>query len=411
MRDRSRDAAVELVENPNYEKDINYTTEMCRWFLKPIGVWPFVYSRISKLEKVVLTILFVTWFTNLLFALLPPSRYILFEEKTLYIRLKLLGPTSFSLSSTIKYCYLILKGRTFENCIVHIEKDWKMVQNPIHRAIMLRNVSISRSLSTLCAVFMYSAGLAFYTVMPFLSKGRVKGNQTVRPLIYPGYDAFFDTQSSPNYEIIYAIQCIYGIMRYSITVGAFSLAVIFVTHICGQIQIQIARLEEFAQRKEKIDPSYKSLDIIIRDHAVILRFSKDVEEALREICLTQIAESTLIMCLLEYYLLKEWENSDAVAISTYVIYLISFTFNILIFCYIGEILSDQCSQMGPASYEIDWYNLPPKKACNLILVNTVALYPSKLTAGKIIELSLYTFGTVLQTSIVYLNLLRTVADW
>lgn len=38
---------------------------------------------------------------------------------------------------------------------------------------------------------------------------------------------------------------------------------------------------------------------------------------------------------------QEWENSDAVAILTYFILLISFTFNVLIFCYIGELLVEQ----------------------------------------------------------------------
>ncbi|XP_053975292.1 uncharacterized protein LOC128874479 [Hylaeus volcanicus] len=245
------------------------------------------------------------------------------------------------MSSTFKYSYLILKRTIFGRCIVHIEKNWKMVQNPTHRAIMLRNASTSRNLSMLCAMFLYAAGLAYHTIVPVFSKKPSKGNHTVRPLIMPGYDAFFDTQSSPNYEIIYGIQCIAGFVRYSITIVAFSLAVIFVMHICGQIQIQIARLEEFSQRKGKVDPCHKPLGIVIRDHAEILRFSKDVEKALREICLIQIVESTLIMCLLEYYLLKEWENSDAVTISTYSIYLVSFTFNTYIFCYIGEILSDQ----------------------------------------------------------------------
>lgn len=43
-----------------------------------------------------------------------------------------------------------------------------------------------------------------------------------------------------------------------------------------------------------------------------------------------------------YFLLsQEWENSDAAAILTYFILLISFTFNILIFCYIGELLVEQ----------------------------------------------------------------------
>ncbi|XP_053999906.1 uncharacterized protein LOC128887729 [Hylaeus anthracinus] len=405
MRDRSRNEDVKLVKNPNYEKDINYTLQKCRWILKLTGIWPLVYSRTSKLEKVVSTVLLVTWLSYLVFSLIPPGRYMIYEEKSLYKRLKLMGPFTFTISSTIKYCYLILKRTIFGRCIVQIEKNWKMVQNPIHRAIMLRNASTSRNLSMLCAMFLYAAGLTFHTIVPVFSKKPLKRNHTVRPLIMPGYDAFFDTQSSPNYEIIYGIQCIAGFLRYSITIAAFSLAVIFVTHICGQIQIQIARLEDFAHRKGNC---YKQLDIVIRDHADTLKFSKNVEDTLCEICLTQIVESTLHICLLEYYLLKEWENSDAVAISTYSIYLVSFTFNTYIFCYIGEILSDQCSQIGPASYNIDWYNLPPKKACDLILMNAISLYPPKLSGGKIAVLCLNTFGAV--STIVRSNLTRLGND-
>lgn len=38
---------------------------------------------------------------------------------------------------------------------------------------------------------------------------------------------------------------------------------------------------------------------------------------------------------------QEWSNNDAVAILTYFILLVSFTFNIFIFCYIGELLVNQ----------------------------------------------------------------------
>ncbi|XP_043253364.1 uncharacterized protein LOC122397930 [Colletes gigas] len=409
MRDRSHNPVTDI-PNVNYENDINYNLQMCRWTLKLTGIWPIVYSRTSKLEKVISIIVLITWFSYLLLSLIPPGRFIIFEKNTLYIRAKMFGPVAFTLTSTIKYLYLVLKGTIFERCIVQVEKDWKMVENITHRGIMLKNASVSRKLSTLCAVFIYAAGLAYHTVMPFLSKGRMKGNTTIRPLIYPGYDAFFDTQSSPNYEIIYSLQCFTGFIRYSVTVAAFSLAVIFITHICGQIQTQIARLKDLIGRKWKNDSYRNPLDGIIRDHAKTLRFAKNVVEALREICLAQIVESTLIICLLEYYCLREWQNSDAIAISTYSIYLISFTFNAFIFCYIGEILSDECSQIGPACYEIDWYTLPPKKASNLILMNAISLYPPKLTGGKIIELSLYTFGSILQNSVVYLNLLRKFSD-
>ncbi|XP_076237704.1 odorant receptor 13a-like [Calliopsis andreniformis] len=407
MHDQSHYKIDDTPSNSNYQHDIHYTFEMCQWVLKPIGIWPLVYSRTSRLEKIVSIALLTACSFVLLFSIIPPGRYILFEEKNIYKKMKLMGSFGFCLSSTIKYFYLVLKSAALERCLVHVEKDWKTVEDSNHRTIMLRQGSISRNLIGLCAVFLYTGGMSYHTMMPFLSKARIKGNTTQKPLIYPGYDAFFDTQISPTYEIIFSIHCFCGFIKYSVTTGAYSLCTIFITHICGQIQIQVARLNDLTRKKEK---SHDPLGIVIRNHVKILRLSKNVEEAMREICLTEIMEGTLIICLLEYYCMMEWQNSDMVAIVTYFILLTSFVFNLLIFCYIGEILTEQCSQIGPASYEIEWYNLSPKKAQSLILLSAVSLYPPKLTAGKFVVLNFKTFSSVMQSSVVYFNLLRTFTD-
>ncbi|XP_076642131.1 odorant receptor 10-like [Halictus rubicundus] len=409
MRDRSADRAGGYFANSNYKSDVNYTLEMCRWVTRPIGVWPFVYTRASKAEKLVSIILFTVCFSDLLFSIIPPGHYLMFVEKNVYVTVKLLGPLGFCLSSTIKYLYLVFKGNVFKRCIVRVERDWQTVADQRFRQIMIRQSSISRHLIVLCAIFLYSGGMSYHTIMPFVSKPKMRGNQTLRPLIYPGYDAFVDSQASPTYEIIFSMHCLSGFVKYSITTAAYSLAATFVTHICGQVQIQIARLENLVDSIQR-NTGHNPISVIVREHVEILRFSKNVEEALREICLTEIVESTFILCVLEYYCLLEWQNSDVVAIFTYVMLLISFTFNITIFCYIGELLTEQCSKIGPAAYEIDWYNLPYKKAHDLVLLSVVSNYPPKLTAGKIFTLSLNTFSSVMQSSVIYLNLLRTVMN-
>ncbi|XP_043253365.1 odorant receptor 4-like [Colletes gigas] len=410
MHDRSRKQVADCQENFNYEQDINYTLKMCQWVLKTIGMWPLIYNRTSKLEKLVSIGLLITCFSCLLFFLIP-FLYYMFSENNGKVKVKLIASVIFCLACTMKYCFLVLQGAGFKRCILHIERDWRTVNNPNHRNIMLRHVNISKNLNILCAAFLYTAGLSYHAIIPLLSKGKAKANSTGKSLAYPVYDPFFDTKSSPTYEIIFCIQFVTGLIRYSITLGAFSLAVLCVTHICGQIQIQISRLENVIRNKKDKHSDRNAFAIIVRDHAEILRFSKNVEETLGQICLTQIVESTLVICCLLYNTLTEWQNRNMIAVSTYSIYLISFTFNIFIFCYTGEILSEQCSQIGPASYGIEWYNLLPKKAYNLVLLNVVSLYPPKLMGGKIIELSLNTFGAVLKTSVVYFNLLRTLADW
>ncbi|XP_043517114.1 odorant receptor 49a-like isoform X2 [Frieseomelitta varia] len=412
MYDRSYVKVDGKLRNVHYDNDIHYTLQMCEWLFKLIGMWPLVnnHNR-SKLQQLVTIVLISTCFSSMLFIVLPSLHHIFFVEKNTNMKVKMFGPVSFCVSSAIKYCYLGTKGHFYQRCIQHVRKDWKTVHDPNYRTIMLKYAAISRKLITVCAAFLYSGGMSYHTVMQFLSKGSGEENNTYRPLSYPGYDSFLDSQSSPTYEIVFSIHCITAMIMYSTATAAYSLAAIFVTHICGQIQIQIARLHDLVESKQRNDLGPDPLSVIVHDHAEILRFSKNVEESMREVCFAQIVESTMNMCLLEYYCIVEWRNSDAIAVITYVTLFISFTFNVFIFCYIGEILTEQCRQIGVNSYKIEWYNLPAKNAYDLILLISISQYPPKLTAGKIIELSLDTFSSVARTSLVYLNLLRTFADW
>ena len=60
-------------------------------------------------------------------------------------------------------------------------------------------------------------------------------------------------------------------IMYSVTTVAYSLAAIFVTHICGQIQVQIARLHDLVESKERKDGGRDLLSLIVHDHVEILR--------------------------------------------------------------------------------------------------------------------------------------------
>ncbi|XP_053972583.1 uncharacterized protein LOC128873216 isoform X3 [Hylaeus volcanicus] len=379
----------DVLRNEHYENDIRYAFQLCLWILKPIGIYPFIYSRANRLERMVSVVLISICCLVVQFVIVPFGYYILFYEKDMNTRIKFLGPLAFCVTSFFKYGYLSLKGRAFERCIVHVERDWRLLRDQDHRAIMIRHVTMSRNLITLCAAFMYTGGLSYHTIMPLLSKNVVNENVTIRPLTYPGYEAFFDIQESPT------------------------LTAVFTSHACGQIEIQTSRLEHLTNEKRspRKYASYENhIAIVVRNHVKILRFTKDVEKAMQEILLMEVVMSTLLICLLEYYCMMEWETSDSIAILTYVILLTSFIFSIAIYCYVGELLLGQGDKIATASYKIDWYNLSGRTARGIVLVLAVSKYPPKLTAGKIFDLSLNTFGVVLKSSLVYLNMLRTITD-
>ncbi|XP_012062984.1 PREDICTED: odorant receptor 4-like [Atta cephalotes] len=396
--------------NVHHKHDIRYTMQLCRWVLKPIGIWHPIYGHPSQNEKFISIILIVICFSALCFVLIPAGFYTLFREKDISIKVKLFGPVGFCLTNTIKYCYFGARAAAFGRCIRHVEDDWRIVQHQT-REIMLKKVLIGRRLTTLCAIFLYTGGLSYHIIMPLSSRQEINENYTIRIHTYPGYDMFFDPRVSPAYEIVFCIHILFAMITYHITTASCSLAAIFVTHACGQIDILMLLLDDLVEGKwSKNTTVKKRLSAIAKHHVRILRFSASVEEVLREICLLELLTSTLTICLLEYYCLTEWENSDAIAILTYFILLISFTFNVLIFCYIGELLVEQYSKIGAATYEINWYNLSGNKALELVLIIAMSHYPPKLTAGKFIDLSINTFGAVLKSSVVYLNLLRTVTE-
>ncbi|XP_050457371.1 odorant receptor 4-like [Cataglyphis hispanica] len=409
MHDRSR--LPDKIYNVHYKNDIRYTMQLCRWILKPIGIWHLVYDRSSQYEKLISATLIFACFSVLCFVLVPSGPYTLLREKDINVKLKLFGPVGFCLTSAIKYCFLGMRGTAIGKCIKHVEHDWQVIQYQDHRKMMLRNVLVGRRLTTLCVIFLYTGGMSYHTIMPLSSRMKANDNYTNRPLVYPGYDIYFDPQASPVYEIVFCLHCLSAIIQYSITTAVCSLAAIFATHACGQVQILMTLLDDLVDgKKNKNTTVDKRLTLITRHHVRVLRFTADVEEVLHEICLMELVAATLIICLLEYYCMMEWENSDAVAIFTYFILLISLTFNILIFCYIGELIVEEYSKIASAAYEVNWYDLPGHKALDLVLIITISHYPPKLTAGKFCDLSLNTFSTVLKTSVVYLNLLRTVTQ-
>ncbi|XP_017759706.1 PREDICTED: odorant receptor 85b-like [Eufriesea mexicana] len=395
--------------NDHYKSDIRYTFQFCYWILKPIGIYSFIYKDANKFGKIVSVILILICCSVLQFVMVPFS-YILFNEEELKAKIKYLGPVAFCFTSLFKYGYLGMKGSKLNRCIQHVQRDWKKLQNKDHRDIMVQYVIMSRKLIMLCAVLLYTGGLSYHVIMPLLSK-EIDTNLTIRPLSYPSYETPLDIQQSPIYKVVYCMQCIYVLIIGNITMAAFSLTAIFITHASGQIKIQTSRLENLKMKGKMLETGFENcLAIIVKDHTEILRFTKNVEKTLRELFFVEVIVSTLLICLLQYYCMMEWQISDSVAISTYIILLSSFIFNIFIFCYVGELLLGQGSEIATASYEVEWYNLPGRKARDIVMLLAISKYPPKLTAGRVLVLSMNAFVAILKASLVYLNLLRTVTE-
>ncbi|CAL1689216.1 unnamed protein product [Lasius platythorax] len=399
---------ISMWPNANYEKDVIDTLVWNQWLLRVLGIWPLVYPDTTRIEKILAIFSFALCWTVLSLFLILTSIYTFTDRSVMSEKLKMLGPLGYVFFSMLKYFFLIIRHKSFRQCIKILTKDWRMVREGYHREIMLRDAEKGHLLSKFCIVFMYCGGLSYNTIMPFLSqRPNNEQNITVRPMAYLGFDILFDLQLMPVYVFAFCLQCFIGVVMFNITTSVCCLAAMFVAHACGQIDIVLARVKNLVKVECSRVKFEQCMAIIVQHHVRALRFSASIENTFREICLIEMVGTTLIMCLIEYSLITEWNNSDSIAIFTYFFLFVSFVFNIFIFCYIGELLIEQCSKVGYTSYKIEWYNLPGKAALDLMLMIAMSRHPTQITAGRLMSLSFTNFGNVLKTSVVYLNLLQT----
>ncbi|KAK2583193.1 hypothetical protein KPH14_009213 [Odynerus spinipes] len=393
------------------ERDWMYSIHLNRWLLQPIGAWPL--SLHNTITDKIISVCLTAISSCLIGFLLIPCALCTFldTDGDLDAKIKMIGPMSFCVMAAVKYYILVSRGNDIAKCILHIRLDWKHASKfAKNYNIVLKNAEFGRSLVILCATFMYGGGFFYCTVMPLCAiRTEIIDNLTIRVPSFPIYRKLIDPRSSPYFEIVQFLQSLAGYVIYTITISACSLAAVFVMHACGQFKILMSKLDDLVIGEgSNLDTLDKRMGDIVEYHLRILCFISRIEELLNEICFVELVGCTLNICFLGYYLMTEWERNEAIGTLTYCTLLVSFTFNIFILCYIGELLTEQCKNIGMASYMVDWYRLPRKKALGLTLVIAISNSPIKLTAGKLFELSLASFCSVIKSAGAYLSLLRTL---
>nr|XP_012214659.1 PREDICTED: uncharacterized protein LOC105667432 [Linepithema humile] len=394
----------------NYLEDKEYSIQPIRWLLKPISVWPVKKS--SYKERILSRVLLIVCIFLIVSTLVPCALAVFLDEtKDLETKVREFGPLSNWLLASLKYCALLMHVGDIGQCIEHIETDWRTVTKIEERGLMLRNARIGRFIAIFSAIFVH-CGVFSYNIfrgMTMDESATKEDNTSMYSLPFAFYDKILDTTISPAYEIVFAIQYLSTFVVNSVGVGTCSITAVFVMHACGQLKILMSLLDNLVdETNEKRDSTQQKFVVIVEHHLRVLNFVSRIEKITNVVCLVEIVGCTMHMCLLGYYCILDWSQDEKEGIVAYCIILISVTFNIFIFCYIGEILSDQCGQVGEIAYMTNWYLLPGNTALGLVLIILRSSIIIKITAGKMIELSLSTFGNVIKSAVAYLNILRTL---
>jgi len=258
-------------------KHINdYSLQISRWCLKPIGAWPLT-STSSTLEKITAIVQVIVCSLTIAIVTVPCILYVLLENQTITVKLGAIGPLLHRIMGSISYWMLLKRNHDIRNCIQHMEADWQLIQKFEDRETMLQYAKFGRFLAGISAAITQGGQLLFGTARAIKTTTIVVGNETFKthPMTCPTYSKIIDTRFSPINEVMLAIQFVSAFVVSSAIVSVCSLASVFAMHACGQLNVLYRWLNELVTNYEKKrNQSIKQkLAAIVEHHLRVLRYS------------------------------------------------------------------------------------------------------------------------------------------
>lgn len=259
------------IHNIHYQEDVKYVLQQSQIVLRTLGIWPLTHRGPTMIEKITNIFFMIVCYFLLHCDMVPGVLYYMFSEDTMIEKMRMMPPIMYSVMAIAKYSNLLVFGHEIRRCLLYIREDWEMMLIRDARDMMMDKASTSRRIFIICCTFMYCGGISYNTIVP-LSRGKIvtEQNITIRPLSCPGYYVFFDPQNSPNYEIVFLLQCLCGIVMYTITVTICGLAALFVLHACAQMEILMRLIENLIdENNPEKDCATKLITII--EHQIRIR--------------------------------------------------------------------------------------------------------------------------------------------
>ncbi|XP_017758779.1 PREDICTED: odorant receptor 4-like [Eufriesea mexicana] len=289
-------------------------------------------------------------------------------------------------------------------CLVDsMARDWNTASDDSEHETMIVIARLTKRIIGRSIMLMLFVLFSFLVL--YIYSAKFRSNK----LFFYGY-YFYNVSISPNYELTMLAQLlsiIYSSIGYTVV---DNFVVMLILHVCAQLMNLRNQLKKFqGYDKQELEMKLKK---IVRKHIYLNRFVKTVENCCNVMLLIQMLGCTFQMCfqfLMVIMSLKDVTNEcfflQIFFMSGYLIYVM---LQLYMYCYVGEKLSVESTELANAAYDSEWYNLSPRSAKLLIIIICRARTPLTITAGRFCSFSMQLFSQVLKTSMQYISVLCTI---
>ncbi|XP_025262857.1 odorant receptor 4-like [Camponotus floridanus] len=303
-----------------------------------------------------------------------------------------------------KITFFWFNQRIFYEILMMMTKDWNDCSKSdieIHEAV---NKAKTSNLIANAVIILHIVTVLLYGDI-ILAKIDVTNRTIKLPHIYK-IEVPFNINTQRTYKIVLIVELIHVVMCSCGTGILNALLLILVLHVGGQINILHCWLTKLISKENKRKSIAIMMKKIIRKHQKIIYFAKNIDSLYTFIAFMQFVSNTIMICIIGFVIITALGHPNATkkilkAISYYSVTNIE----AFIFCYAGEYLINKSKAIGLAAYNIAWYELEPEYNRLLLFVIIRAQKQLTLTVGKMTDLSLQCFASIMNSAGSYLSVL------
>ncbi|XP_014480013.1 PREDICTED: putative odorant receptor 92a [Dinoponera quadriceps] len=219
----------------------------------------------------------------------------------------------------------------------------------------------------------------------------------------------FEISTHPIYVAVTVVQIIF-LLFVGYGIGFVNTLLInLILHIDGQIDILQDWMKRAFSRNESKSSNEITPQLLITKHQQIIIFSENIDNIYSYIAFMILLSDTVIICFLGFVIAVSLDKANAavIVVKSFMFYL-TMNLDVFTYCYAGEYLSTKSKMIGDAAYDSLWYNIAPKSSRIVLFVVLRSQKRLTITCGKIMDLNLERFTSVVKASASYMSVLLTM---
>ncbi|CAH2242247.1 jg25180 [Pararge aegeria aegeria] len=182
------------------------------------------------------------------------------------------------------------------------------------------------------------------------------------------------------------------------------------TYLGVQFRMLQHNIENVVEKKSvllehELEELQKKYCQLIKWHQELIRLANMLGFIYAESTLFNFVSSSILICLTGFNVMAMENVAFAVS---FLVFLSASLLQIYMICFFGDFLMTSSTEVSDAVYHSKWYYLNVKTGKNLLILQTRAQKPCKLTAFGFADVNLNAFMSILRNAWSYFALLKTV---